>query len=171
MAIHSSYLSGLIEPKTLKLIVDTIVGKMTEDLVQGLAFDAIAVRGTSGTVVGGALSLATGLPLVIVRKPGDGTHSSYQIECDDSFKRYVIIDDLISSGATMQHIVNAINDAPFQNQGRKSLVKVYLYAQDTQPQFSSMEKFGLVPVYAFKPYERDNGTRYVDGSTYTWENR
>ena len=78
------YLRHLVTPHSLKLVVDHLAEKILADKAAGSPIDAIAVRGNSGTLVGGALSMATGIPVITIRKPGDNTHSSYRIECDNS---------------------------------------------------------------------------------------
>jgi hypoxanthine phosphoribosyltransferase len=73
--------------------------------------NAIAVSGHSGTVLGGALAFKMGVPIFAVRKSMDTQNDSYmadgfwvQGEC-----RYVIIDDLISSGTTVERILREIH--------------------------------------------------------------
>ena len=167
MAVHSSYLRHLVTPHSLKLVVDHLAEKILADKAAGLPIDAIAVRGNSGTLVGGALSMATGIPVITIRKPGDNTHSSYRIECDDSFRHYVIVDDLIASGNTIKAIVDAIADENFSNAHPRRLVKVYLYHDDTKPACGNMEKFGIVPLYEFKLIELTDGTSRIDSREFS----
>jgi adenine/guanine phosphoribosyltransferase-like PRPP-binding protein len=70
-------------------------------------FDAIAFRGMSGAMVAPAVAMQLGVPFVLVRKKGDGSHSSCEVEALwTTGLRYVIVDDLVSSGTT----VHAIQD-------------------------------------------------------------
>lgn len=73
-------------------------------------FDAIVVCGVSGLVVGPMVANALGVPLVVVRKEDDhSTHSDFQVEgCIP--ERYIIIDDFIESGDTVQYIQGMMDE-------------------------------------------------------------
>lgn len=88
--------------------------------------DAIACRGTSGLLIAPSVADAFGLPLIVVRKPNDGSHSSSIIEAPnmpDSFN-YVVIDDLISTGNTIKTIEREISALYWH----ASLSAVFIYA-------------------------------------------
>lgn len=103
---HSSWNRSAANPVALEDTVDRLVQWLKKS---DLDFEAIAVSGVSGLVVGGALSYATGIPLVVVRKSGDKKHSDFSVESSlvGDFK-YVILDDLISSGSTIKRIITKI---------------------------------------------------------------
>jgi orotate phosphoribosyltransferase len=69
---------------------------------------AIACSGVSGLLIAPAIADALGLDLIVVRKNDDeGTHSSCRVEgvaCDN----YLIVDDFVSTGATVKHIMGEI---------------------------------------------------------------
>ena len=123
---HASYLQGCVTPDTMHKIINDFARQIKADK-ETLSISAIAIRGISGAVVGGALSFKTGLPLIVVRKPNDGTHSMHAVECDDDlishYTRYVFVDDLIASGRTF----DAVREAIEHDSGAKC-VAVYLYA-------------------------------------------
>lgn len=65
-------------------------------------FDSIVVRGQSGVIVGSPVALRLRVPLVVVRKPGVSSHSSYHvINLQNVGDRWLFLDDFISSGATL----------------------------------------------------------------------
>ena len=68
---------------------------------------AIAVTGLSGIAAGGAISYLTGLPLCVVRKPRDNAHSGYGVE-GRLANRYLILDDFVSTGKTLNRIAKQI---------------------------------------------------------------
>lgn len=82
-------------------------------------FDAIVVRGISGLLVGPAVAVRLGVPLVVVRKPGDASHSTgdnppperpatvHGIDRRASL-RVLFLDDFISSGATYRAAKEAV---------------------------------------------------------------
>lgn len=67
-------------------------------------FDAIIVTGMSGVLVGGPVTLATGKPLAILRKPTDDCHAyeKYINARCLSGARVLFLDDFISMGETRQ---------------------------------------------------------------------
>jgi adenine/guanine phosphoribosyltransferase-like PRPP-binding protein len=72
-------------------------------------FDAIAVCGYSGAIAGSILAYAMNKNLVIVRKESEDCHSPLTREgvmCGD----YIIVDDLVNSGSTIEKIVNEVDD-------------------------------------------------------------
>lgn len=123
---HSGWLKETVDPLRMARAV-----KVLEQFVQRDKPDFIAVRGISGTVMGGALMLSTGVKLAIVRKPNDGTHSGYNVEHalysrqDKPPLRYVIVDDLISTGSTVEAIREAIG-----RELKAECVAIYLYHSD-----------------------------------------
>lgn len=75
-------------------------------------FDSIVVRGTSGTIFGGALSLAILKPLFVVRKPQEKSHSSNQVEGIGTVGRWIFADDFVFTGATLEACIEAIGHPP-----------------------------------------------------------
>lgn len=74
-------------------------------------FDAIAFRGLSGALVAPSIAIMMNKHLLAVRKTGDTDHSKYRVEgymgCP-----YIIVDDLIESGETMETIIDAVGSFP-----------------------------------------------------------
>lgn len=91
MAVKSGYLSTLFTPKLFKERLDQAVAVLTPINDK---FDAIAITGSSGTIFGGALSLALNKPLILVRKPETSCHSESLVEGDTNVKTYIFVDDL-----------------------------------------------------------------------------
>lgn len=74
-------------------------------------WDTVAFAGTSGSAVAFALSALYGYPITLVRKSGEQTHhfSSYNTKyCVEGLVgpglRYMIVDEMVSSGATVDRI-------------------------------------------------------------------
>ena len=82
------------------------IGKMVK-LLNKYDYDALAFRGMSGALLAPILALKCKKTLMMVRKPKstDTHHSMYLVEGDRLCKRYIIIDDFISSGRTMKEII------------------------------------------------------------------
>ena len=92
-------------------------------------FEGIVVRGTSGLLVGPMVASELKKPWCIVRKVGDGTHSSHKlVEGWFGFKTYIIIDDLIATGGTLKAIQQTMNhQAASRGAGEVECVGYYLY--------------------------------------------
>jgi len=125
MSHHASWLSACVDPAVMREVIRKIGDSILSDMVLGVRIDAIAVRGISGAVIGGALAVSTGLPLIIVRKPNDGTHSMYSVEYGEKFSAYAFVDDLISTGITVDSVQDAIT-----RECSADMVKIYLYRDD-----------------------------------------
>lgn len=90
-------------------------------------FDAIAFTGLSGSVIAGAVALAMDKYLYCVRKNGESRHSEYQVEGPSTGLRYAIIDDFISTGATIERIIEMVSA---HTNGTAVCVGAYLWRDD-----------------------------------------
>jgi adenine/guanine phosphoribosyltransferase-like PRPP-binding protein len=107
------------DPKRLRRIV-----KVFGPLIKKLKPDGIAARGLSGIAAASALSYETGIPLIVVRKGWDKQHSSMPVQGPPDVNQYVIVDDMIATGATMQAIVAGVQ----KNWGESVKLKgIFLY--------------------------------------------
>jgi adenine/guanine phosphoribosyltransferase-like PRPP-binding protein len=134
---HASYLDRIFYPEKLSELVDYFAIEINKDKEE-LDINSIAVIGVSGCVIGGALSLATGLPLIIVRKKDEKTHS-FEGELNEveyistlDYAKYIFVDDVIDSGSTVERVNKIIgkNFGTFQN-----MEKIYLYSEIEDKKF------------------------------------
>jgi adenine/guanine phosphoribosyltransferase-like PRPP-binding protein len=104
----SSYLSKAFDPN-LRTTVAEAVKILKPHLKE---FDAIAVRGTSGLIIGSILSYLLRKSLVVVRKPYavESSHKVYDVECPIKNGSYLIVDDQIATGTTVKAMQKAINE-------------------------------------------------------------
>ena len=117
-------------------------------------FGAIAFRGMSGAVIAPALSDIYEKPLIIVRKK-EASHSGYAVEfgCVEAAKQgYIIIDDLISSGATTRAIIYSISDEAIKLGCEMECKAIILY-NDVRTVFTPdcHKPLETIPVHAFYP--------------------
>jgi adenine/guanine phosphoribosyltransferase-like PRPP-binding protein len=70
--------------------------------------DTVVGTGVSGTIAAVRLAKEFGLYYLIIRKPGVSTHSSQPAE-GNLGKNWVFVDDLVSSGSTIQRVWDAMN--------------------------------------------------------------
>lgn len=75
--------------------------------VKDVEFDTLVGRGLSGAIVVPRLAALLGVKWLIVRKPGDSSHSCKRAE-GYLGKRWLFVDDFILSGETYGEVVKAI---------------------------------------------------------------
>lgn len=103
---HASWLDRIFDPALLEETAQALASKI------GGNFDAIAIRGMSGLIIGGVVSVMTKLPLIAVRKR-ESTHSAYEdveysSELSEEEFDYCIIDDLVATGKTIRTIADVV---------------------------------------------------------------
>lgn len=101
---HVNYLYPVIRVEELR---KTITGCLA--VLQRYEFDALAFAGNSGALITPSLALALDKTMLMVRKPGVNCHSAHGVEGDLGARKYIIVDDIISSGATVKNIVKQIS--------------------------------------------------------------
>ncbi len=82
------------------------IAKRIPELLHSLGADAVVVTGKSGMSVAFAAMMFADLPLVVVRKRGENSHGS-MIDGVEGLvvRKYIILDDFVSSGDTVRTIV------------------------------------------------------------------
>jgi len=101
--ICSEHMARFLDTKDLYHYIDLAIKALKRQ-----EFDSIAFRGMSGAVSAPIIALALKKNLILVRKPEDRTHSQYRVEGFNASRRYVIVDDFISTGETARAIRDSI---------------------------------------------------------------
>lgn len=105
-----SYLFRALDPGARKVMISSIINVLSEH-----EFDAVAFRGISGALVAPIIAYEMGKTVLAVRKltrkDNDHCHSHHKVEGDIAARRYVVIDDCISSGNTLREILAEIAKA------------------------------------------------------------
>jgi adenine/guanine phosphoribosyltransferase-like PRPP-binding protein len=126
--VHSSYLAPALTHEGLRKRVDVIVRRLRP--ISG-RFDAIAYRGMSGALVAPAVALRLKKDLIFVRK-NESCHTNMKVEGVEC-KRYVIVDDMVSSGTTVRTIKEKIEESKL---GAKMVgLAVYLTTSDEDAKY------------------------------------
>lgn len=128
MSHHANWLGSLFKKDERVFVVERLVALIEHS---GVEFSHIAVCGISGVGVGSIVAHVMNKSLIVVRKESDDNHSDYAVEVDtkEPIGDFIIIDDLISSGATVQHILDSIEDLKLT--GSPSCVHGFLYHDGT----------------------------------------
>lgn len=119
-----SFRSGYMEEAyNLPALIDT-----AGVLLEGVEFDTLVGTGLSGALVLPALAAAMGKHFLVIRKDTEATHAHWKAE-GQLGKRWLFVDDVIDSGATLRRVHYAVYDAL---QDRRSdhetdFVGAYLY--------------------------------------------
>ena len=101
---HVSYL------ETIELDRYCAKAPMAQAILKKYDFDAIAFRGLSGALIAIPMAHALDKTMIAVRKKGENNHSGAGVEGDWVARRYVIMDDMISTGNTVRTIMRAIKN-------------------------------------------------------------
>lgn len=116
---HASYLQPLIEN------IDTVVSKF-RDKMRTVDYDTLIGTGLSGALAVPTLARAVGCSWAIVRKDGDGSHSGNAVEGTVG-RRWVFVDDLISTGQTRLRVRESMAQFSVDNRFDTDYVGDYLY--------------------------------------------
>lgn len=104
-----SYGWSVYSPNEFKKKIDALCRSFNRLLIKP---DAIAFQGSSGSAIAFPLSYKLKVPIIYIRKPDEHSHG-HRLEGNipkGGIATYVIVDDLISSGATIQRIYTSIAD-------------------------------------------------------------
>lgn len=103
----SSYIEPALDPRKRPKLIKALVKAIKEHETFPQC-EAVAVRGISGLLVGPEVAQKLGKPLAVCRKPKDGSHACVIVECCSPCDRYIIVDDITSTGGTVRAIIDAM---------------------------------------------------------------
>lgn len=126
--IFTSYFaSALTHDKYFKIcdgLAKIIQEKMADEHIEKYT---IVVRGVSGLLVGPYISAKLKQKFVVVRKPGDSAHCLDPVEGAKKVRDYIIVDDFVDTGATVNVIHSTMRDV----YTRPNLRGVFCYQKHT----------------------------------------
>lgn len=126
MRVYESY--SLYEPNIVRRNARKIA-RLLRKVQKKHQFDAVIVTGKSGISMAYAAMIYEDFNLVVVRKAGESSHGD-RIEGNSyggEIKRYVILDDLTETGATVRNIQHQLNEYCESNYAIPELVALILY--------------------------------------------
>ena len=98
--LHAQYFPEALRPTTRARTLRACARALRD--VRG-QFDGLVCTGVSGLLMAPTLADRLHCPLLVVRK-ADGHHSDLPIEGYHAGDRYVLVDDFVSTGATVQRV-------------------------------------------------------------------
>ena len=128
--ISSGYLFEVLDPIKAARIINKIVTQVRNLKKKVKKIDAIVVTGVSGLLVGPTVSLRTKIPIIVVRKK-ETTHSYLEVEGVQNIKNYIIIDDIVETGKTVETIYKKILEHS-KNYNKPNLVGIITYLDKYQ---------------------------------------
>jgi adenine/guanine phosphoribosyltransferase-like PRPP-binding protein len=121
--VQTSYLTRVYNADQYQEMIPLAM-KSVQEFSKKHKFDAIAFKGSSGAAIAYPLSYLLNLPLIHVRGNNKTNHYIHPIEGLISTKKYIIVDDFIASGDTMQEIINTIST---ELKGKAQPIGIVLY--------------------------------------------
>jgi hypothetical protein len=106
-----SHTRPVFNPESFLDVVDKAAEKIEKIRVLYPEIEALAACGNSGVLLVGALAARLKMPVLVVRKKKDTNNDDRLVNGYIGAKGYLIIDDVIDSGATVRHIITEIQDA------------------------------------------------------------
>jgi adenine/guanine phosphoribosyltransferase-like PRPP-binding protein len=129
--VSTDYLEDVFNPELFQRLVPNAI-KISQDIHEESPYDAIAFSGTSGCSIGFILGYSLNKPIVCIRKPDQESHyKNWSCEDERAFEgfnaplRYLIVDDGIDSGRTVERIMETINI----NCGKCRCVAMLMFSQ------------------------------------------
>jgi hypothetical protein len=104
-----SYIEPVLDHEKRKEVVPLILN-IIEKIQLTQEIGAIACMGASGLGLAPIISWLTGLPLLIVDKDDEASHSETMVRGGANSSSYIILDDFIESGRNLCHIKYCIED-------------------------------------------------------------
>ena len=127
--IVASYLENGCDHASVKELVKKAVKKLKK-----LDFDSIAFRGVSGALIAPIVAYKLKKPVTCIRKPTESSHGWTKLEGAIGVERYIIIDDFICTGETVNEIHYALlTDARIERSipwPKPKCIAIYLWKND-----------------------------------------
>jgi adenine/guanine phosphoribosyltransferase-like PRPP-binding protein len=126
-----------IPPAYKRIYNPEVFSEMVKRVTEAMAFlqkktkfDAIAFSGSSGACMAYPVAANIGAKLLYVRRKGEASEShGDDVEAEGTIDKYIIVDDFVSSGSTIAHIYNSIDEFN-KIQKRIKCVGLALYQED-----------------------------------------
>ncbi|ERB55311.1 hypothetical protein N806_29710 [Rhodococcus sp. P27] len=113
-----SYMEQVYDPDLLE--------SNARDALDGVHFDTLVGTGLSGALAIPPLARALGVNFLIVRKPGDGTHSWLDFE-GHLGRGWVFVDDFFASGRTFRRVHDKVTQVSFSKAFETTFQGAFLY--------------------------------------------
>lgn len=120
MSLRTDYLHEVFHPEDFKATVENAVASI-KTFREKNNFEVILFTGVSGAALAFPVSYLTGVPIACLRKP-NSSHSIYTLEGWWPRSSYIIIDDFVETGDTINRIHERVKPAVCKG--------IYLYSDE-----------------------------------------
>lgn len=152
MKVTSSYLSNVFSDPALYRILINRVSVRVNELASKHEVDSIIFTGHSGAALAYPVSAQTGIPLVLLRKDGESSHATSNLEGMGDFRRCLAIDDFISSGETLKRLIAKVKAADKDCKVVAAILYDYIensvQLESLKLSFKKMFKFPIYGLYS-----------------------
>jgi len=108
------YSALMLKPQDFRNLIARLCQELPS-FMHSCGAQAVAVRGTSGYSVAFAMRMVCDIPFIIARKSGESSHgtsiSMFEDGNSKEISRYIILDDLVSSGKTVMKMTEDLAPA------------------------------------------------------------
>jgi len=155
LSIYAGYGWTTKSPAALTDTFQKSVARLVK-LREELGFDAIAFRGSSGAALAFVASIAMQIPIIFVRKNDESNHGNpVESNSRTPIKKYIIVDDFVCSGKTLQAILDGIRKISKQQaMAEPKCVGAFLYSDpgcDTDYQIGNDKKKETIRLFRRLP--------------------
>lgn len=120
--MKTEYLHNALSLSKRKSAISKLVKTIKDSKIK---FDAVAFTGMSGAMIAPVVADKLKKDLVLVRKNNDNCHSNLRVEMSDKkSKKVVFVDDCISSGDTVNRVIQELKSYNIECDG------VFLYSEE-----------------------------------------
>lgn len=130
MTHHAEYLTPIFDKILFGEVVDSAIANLSKWGEH--KFDAIACTGISGLAVAAPVSYILDKYLIVVRKQIEDSHSAFNVETSILNGNYIIIDDFIETGTTINDIILNINGLSSNDLNLVGIYTYYRHLNNTQ---------------------------------------
>lgn len=157
--VTTSYLRTVFNPEVFPITIAKTL-ETAKLLWKEYGFDTIAFCGVSGAAMAFVLAHEMRIPLLCVRKRGENSHfddgDRRHLEGNTGVKKYLIVDDFISSGRTVNYIMDTIH----QDIPNAECVAMLMYSGLGEYDYKYKRHFDNKPAEEWRvlqPRSKDNG--------------
>lgn len=142
--VSPGHTEEVFDPNDFQKLVNR-VAKEVRRLQRTHKINALAACGNSGLLLVGALGYKLDLPFLAVRKRMDTNNDWHHVNgfLVDGGTRYLIIDDLISTGKTMTKIIHRLQELACDQNREAKAAAILLYNDNGDDTFGKDE----IPVF------------------------
>lgn len=109
MLLRTNY-HKTVNPRSLMVKVDQTAATIKDWIEKNGPISHLVCTGVSGQSVAWPVGYKLGIPVCVVRKPGEDSHDADNVTGKGNLLRYLLIDDFIRSGNTIRRVLKELDN-------------------------------------------------------------